>query len=173
MDGVEQAHSTRPWGKNTGNFIGLSLETVAEITLQRTDTTHDLSSESREAITTHWQMPIPIHQSYTLNSSLYLHALHCWGTTRAYTKHLTHFILSQTPVHTILSIDNIKITLLLAEFASIHPTTPSRYILLITKIELLISQFTPNKHTDSTNITHSCTTHANTQSPSIHADAHR
>ena len=51
MDGVEQAHSTRPEEKNTGNFIGLSLETVAEITLQRTDTTHDLSSESREAIT--------------------------------------------------------------------------------------------------------------------------
>lgn len=51
MDGVEQAHSTRPSKKNTGNFIGLSLETVAEITLQRTDTTHDLSSESREAIT--------------------------------------------------------------------------------------------------------------------------
>ena len=51
VDGVEQAHSTRPWKKNTGNFIGLSLETVAEITLQRTDTTHDLSSESREAIT--------------------------------------------------------------------------------------------------------------------------
>ena len=50
MDGVEQAHSTRPVKKNTGNFIGLSLETVAEITLQRTDTTHDLSSESREAI---------------------------------------------------------------------------------------------------------------------------
>lgn len=50
MDGVEQAHSTRPNEKNTGNFIGLSLETVAEITLQRTDTTHDLSSESREAI---------------------------------------------------------------------------------------------------------------------------
>ena len=51
MDGVEQAHSTRPTVKNTGNFIGLNLETVAEITLQRTDTTHDLSSESREAIT--------------------------------------------------------------------------------------------------------------------------
>lgn len=50
MDGVEQAHSTRPKKKNTGNFIGLSSETVAEITLQRTDTTHDLSSESREAI---------------------------------------------------------------------------------------------------------------------------
>ena len=50
VDGVEQAHSTRPVKKNTGNFIGLSLETVAEITLQRTDTTHDLSSESREAI---------------------------------------------------------------------------------------------------------------------------
>ena len=52
MDGVEQAHSTRPDEKNTGNFIGLNLETVAEITLQRTDTTHDLSSESREAINT-------------------------------------------------------------------------------------------------------------------------
>lgn len=52
MDGVEQAHSTRPSKKNTGNFIGLNLETVAEITLQRTDTTHDLSSESREAIRT-------------------------------------------------------------------------------------------------------------------------
>lgn len=51
MDGVEQAHSTRPMEKNTGNFVGLNLETVAEITLQRTDTTHDLSSESREAIT--------------------------------------------------------------------------------------------------------------------------
>lgn len=51
MDGVEQAHSTRPVAKNTGNFVGLNLETVAEITLQRTDTTHDLSSESREAIT--------------------------------------------------------------------------------------------------------------------------
>lgn len=51
MGGVEQAHSTRPVMKNTGNFIGLSSETVAEITLQRTDTTHDLSSESREAIT--------------------------------------------------------------------------------------------------------------------------
>ena len=50
VGGVEQAHSTRPVKKNTGNFIGLSLETVAEITLQRTDTTHDLSSESREAI---------------------------------------------------------------------------------------------------------------------------
>ena len=51
VDGVEQAHSTRPVEKNTGNFVGLNLETVAEITLQRTDTTHDLSSESREAIT--------------------------------------------------------------------------------------------------------------------------
>lgn len=50
MDGVEQAHSTRPGWKNTGNFIGPKLGTVAEITLQRTDTTHDLSSESREAI---------------------------------------------------------------------------------------------------------------------------
>ena len=50
VDGVEQAHSTRPVVKNTGNFIGLGSETVAEITLQRTDTTHDLSSESREAI---------------------------------------------------------------------------------------------------------------------------
>lgn len=50
MDGVEQAHSTRPALKNTGNFIGPNLGTVAEITLQRTDTTHDLSSESREAI---------------------------------------------------------------------------------------------------------------------------
>lgn len=53
MGGVEQAHSTRPVGKNTGNFVGLNLETVAEITLQRTDTTHDLSSESREAINIH------------------------------------------------------------------------------------------------------------------------
>lgn len=53
VDGVEQAHSTRPVGKNTGNFVGLNLETVAEITLQRTDTTHDLSSESREAINIH------------------------------------------------------------------------------------------------------------------------
>ena len=51
MDGIEQAHSTRPGWKNTGNFIGPKLGTVAEITLQRTDTTHDLSSESREAIT--------------------------------------------------------------------------------------------------------------------------
>ncbi|VDO02666.1 unnamed protein product, partial [Rodentolepis nana] len=51
VDGVEQAHSTRPGWKNTGNFIGPKLGTVAEITLQRTDTTHDLSSESREAIT--------------------------------------------------------------------------------------------------------------------------
>lgn len=52
MDGVEQAHSTRPAAKNTGNFIGPNSGTVAEITLQRTDTTHDLSSESREAIRT-------------------------------------------------------------------------------------------------------------------------
>ena len=50
VDGVEQAHSTRPAAKNTGNFIGPNSGTVAEITLQRTDTTHDLSSESREAI---------------------------------------------------------------------------------------------------------------------------
>lgn len=50
MNGVEQAHSTHSEEKNTGNFVGLNLETVAEITLQRTDTTHDLSSESREAI---------------------------------------------------------------------------------------------------------------------------
>ena len=50
VGGVEQAHSTRPVKKNTGNFIGPSLGTVAEITLQRTDTTHDLSSESREAM---------------------------------------------------------------------------------------------------------------------------
>lgn len=50
VDGVEQAHSTCPGWKNTGNFIGPKLGTVAEITLQRTDTTHDLSSESREAI---------------------------------------------------------------------------------------------------------------------------
>lgn len=57
MDGVEQAHSTRPAKKNTGNFIGLNLETVAEITLQRTDTTHDLSSESREAITSRAETP--------------------------------------------------------------------------------------------------------------------
>lgn len=70
VDGVEQAHSTRPEGKNTGNFIGLSLETVAEITLQRTDTTHDLSSESREAITTDTARPglpqINKHQRQTL-----------------------------------------------------------------------------------------------------------
>lgn len=50
VDWVEQAHSTGPDEKNTGNFIGPSSRTVAEITLQRTDTTHDLSSESREAI---------------------------------------------------------------------------------------------------------------------------
>lgn len=50
MNGVEQAHSTHSAEKNTGNFVGLNLETVAEITLQRTDTTHDLSSESREAM---------------------------------------------------------------------------------------------------------------------------
>ena len=70
MDGVEQAHSTRPEGKNTGNFIGLSLETVAEITLQRTDTTHDLSSESREAITADTARPAFLqlnkHQLQTL-----------------------------------------------------------------------------------------------------------
>jgi hypothetical protein len=50
VDRVEQAHSTSPETKNTGNFIGPNSGTVAEITLQRTDTTHDLSSESREAI---------------------------------------------------------------------------------------------------------------------------
>lgn len=46
VDGVKQARSTRLEVKNTGNFIGLRLETVEEITLQRTDATHDLSSES-------------------------------------------------------------------------------------------------------------------------------
>ncbi|KAF6773042.1 hypothetical protein AHF37_08076 [Paragonimus kellicotti] len=65
VDGVEQAHSTRPDEKNTGNFIGLSLETVAEITLQRTDTTHDLSSESREAIRQASRPTRPVHQQTT------------------------------------------------------------------------------------------------------------
>lgn len=60
MDGVEQAHSTRPVWKNTGNFIGPKLGTVAEITLQRTDTTHDLSSESREAIKRRCTKPNPL-----------------------------------------------------------------------------------------------------------------
>ncbi|VDO00952.1 unnamed protein product [Rodentolepis nana] len=60
VDGVEQAHSTRPGWKNTGNFIGPKLGTVAEITLQRTDTTHDLSSESREAITRRRTKPNPL-----------------------------------------------------------------------------------------------------------------
>lgn len=59
VDGVEQAHSTRPGWKNTGNFIGPKLGTVAEITLQRTDTTHDLSSESREAIARPCTTPTP------------------------------------------------------------------------------------------------------------------
>lgn len=75
VDGVEQAHSTRPVWKNTGNFIGPKLGTVAEITLQRTDTTHDLSSESREAIKRrctkpnalpHQHLPLPHAPSPTL-----------------------------------------------------------------------------------------------------------
>ena len=65
MGGVEQAHSTRPVKKNTGNFVGLSLETVAEITLQRTDTTHDLSSESREAIAAAPTTTSTIHPAHT------------------------------------------------------------------------------------------------------------
>ena len=47
MDEAEQARSTRPGWKNTGNFIGPKLGTVAGSTLQRTDATHDLSSEPR------------------------------------------------------------------------------------------------------------------------------
>ena len=69
VGGVEQAHSTRPAWKNTGNFIGLSLETIAEITLQRTDTTHDLSSESREAITGHHPCPGHLRTQLTLANS--------------------------------------------------------------------------------------------------------
>lgn len=73
MDGVEQAHSTRPSEKNTGNFIGLNLETVAEITLQRTDTTHDLSSESREAINTASTKPAPLTNNTTQQKRTHLH----------------------------------------------------------------------------------------------------
>lgn len=72
MDGVEQAHSTRPEEKNTGNFIGLSLETVAEITLQRTDTTHDLSSESREAITADDHTTLYLSHIHTTPTPTYL-----------------------------------------------------------------------------------------------------
>ena len=60
MDEAEQARSTRPGWKNTGNFIGPKLGTVAEITLQRTDTTHDLSSESREAIAMRATQPVAV-----------------------------------------------------------------------------------------------------------------
>ncbi len=48
VDGVEQAQSIRSLVKNTGDFVGTNKGTVAEVALQRTDTTHDLSSEIRE-----------------------------------------------------------------------------------------------------------------------------
>lgn len=73
VDGVEQAHSTRPDKKNTGNFIGPSSRTVAEITLQRTDTTHDLSSESREAITTTDKHTHLKHKTKTSKPPTHLH----------------------------------------------------------------------------------------------------
>lgn len=73
VDWVEQAHSTGPDEKNTGNFIGPSSRTVAEITLQRTDTTHDLSSESREAITTATHPKPHLANSHTPNNHMHLH----------------------------------------------------------------------------------------------------
>ena len=85
VDGVEQAHSTRPREKNTGNFIGLNLETVAEITLQRTDTTHDLSSESREAINTNTTIQTPLTNAHAPHS--HTHLQQSSNTTITHTKH--------------------------------------------------------------------------------------
>lgn len=73
VDWVEQAHSTGPDEKNTGNFIGPSSRTVAEITLQRTDTTHDLSSESREAITIATHAKPLLTNIRTPNNHMHLH----------------------------------------------------------------------------------------------------
>lgn len=75
VDGVEQAHSTRPDEKNTGNFIGPSSRTVAEITLQRTDTTHDLSSESREAIARSPRTDPHLANLSTPNTYTHLHTI--------------------------------------------------------------------------------------------------
>ena len=38
LNWVQQTHGTRPQKKNTGNFIGPTSKTVAEVKLQRTDT---------------------------------------------------------------------------------------------------------------------------------------
>ena len=117
MDGVEQAHSTRPEVKNTGNFIGLSLETVAEITLQRTDTTHDLSSESREAISMHRSNTTSMHHSHTLHSLHHLQASLSHNTIHSHhptSHHFIHFLLSlhtiQTTCYIHLNMTNSKIT---------------------------------------------------------------
>lgn len=97
VDGVEQAHSTRPDEKNTGNFIGPSSRTVAEITLQRTDTTHDLSSESREAITKRTQRKPHGPNIQTTNKHTHLHRIQTFQPQRALPSTNTHGNHTCTP----------------------------------------------------------------------------
>ena len=100
VDGVEQAHSTRPVEKNTGNFVGLNLETVAEITLQRTDTTHDLSSESREAITKLTPTPNTPPNPLTTDQQSHLNQI----------EHKLTNIIRSNHIHLIRSINYIILT---------------------------------------------------------------
>nr|CUU99238.1 hypothetical transcript [Hymenolepis microstoma] len=147
VDGVEQAHSTRPVWKNTGNFIGPKLGTVAEITLQRTDTTHDLSSESREAIKRrctkpnsppHQHLPLPLAPSPTLL------------TTTSQTRHSSASPLPTRPSPT----NPTHFSSLPNRFAAFRPPCPFH---TITPHTLLITLFSgSNINTRSSRLLISC-----------------